>query len=297
MSAAATGANGSSGNDSVIHDIGYQRYTGARLGRGYAVRSLYTFTLRTAFGLGRGTKAKIFPWSVAGLGLLIAAVAVAVRAQTNEVAISYLRFPDAIVILVIIFLTVVAPELVSRDLRAGVLPLYFARPLRRSDYALVKYAALATAVWLVLAVPQLLMFLGGAFGSTTGMSGVWFEAGDFAQGLGYAAIDALLLSSIAILVAALTGRRAMAAGAVVAVLLVTWWVVGILSSIGGQTQQQLAGLVSPVTLPQGIRRWLFGNANLSIDIGSYGPLYGAVGLAFTLLCVLLLVSRYRRVSQ
>jgi ABC-2 type transport system permease protein len=46
----------------VIHDIGYQRYTGPRLGRGYAIRSLYLHSLRTAFGLGRSAKAKIFPW-------------------------------------------------------------------------------------------------------------------------------------------------------------------------------------------------------------------------------------------
>ena len=32
----------------VIHDIGYQRYTGPRLGRAYGVRSLYTHSLRTA---------------------------------------------------------------------------------------------------------------------------------------------------------------------------------------------------------------------------------------------------------
>ena len=54
----------------VIHDIGYQRYTGPRLGRGYAVRSLYAHGLRTAFGLGRSAKAKIFPWSVVGIVML-----------------------------------------------------------------------------------------------------------------------------------------------------------------------------------------------------------------------------------
>ena len=38
-----------------------------------------------------------------------------------------------------LFCAVVAPELVSRDLRGGVLPLYFSRPLTRIDYALAKW--------------------------------------------------------------------------------------------------------------------------------------------------------------
>ena len=59
----------------VIHDIGYQRYTGERLGRGYSARSLYTHGVRTAFGLGRSAKAKIFPWMVVGIVGLVAVVA------------------------------------------------------------------------------------------------------------------------------------------------------------------------------------------------------------------------------
>ena len=54
----------------VIHDIGYQRYEGPRLGRGALFGSLYVHGLRAAFGLGRPAKSKIFPWGVAGIVLL-----------------------------------------------------------------------------------------------------------------------------------------------------------------------------------------------------------------------------------
>ena len=37
----------------VIHDIGYQRYSGQRLGRRHIVGALYLHGLRAAFGLGR----------------------------------------------------------------------------------------------------------------------------------------------------------------------------------------------------------------------------------------------------
>ena len=67
----------------VIHDLGYQRYTGPRLGRGYAFRTLYAHTVRTAFGLGRGIQAKIFTWAIIGM---IAAVGVVVTAIAASAA-------------------------------------------------------------------------------------------------------------------------------------------------------------------------------------------------------------------
>ena len=48
----------------VIHDIGYQRYTGPRLGRRYVAGSLYVHGLRTAFGLGRSSAVWSRPYSV-----------------------------------------------------------------------------------------------------------------------------------------------------------------------------------------------------------------------------------------
>ena len=68
---------------SVIHDIGYQRYDGMRLGRLYVFGSLFAHGLRTAFGLGRSFKAKIFPWLVTGVVCVIAVVLMAVRAVAD----------------------------------------------------------------------------------------------------------------------------------------------------------------------------------------------------------------------
>ena len=49
-------------NTGVIHDIGYQRYEGPRLGRGYASRSLFVHSVRGAYGLGRSAWAKVLPF-------------------------------------------------------------------------------------------------------------------------------------------------------------------------------------------------------------------------------------------
>jgi ABC-2 type transport system permease protein len=282
-------------DQSVIHDIGYQRYAGVRLGRGYAARSLFTHGLRTAFGLGRSAKSKIFPWFVVGIVGLVAAVVTAVRAQTGTPVLSYADFPEQMTFLIILFSAVVAPELVSRDLRSGVLPLYFSRPLARSDYALAKLAALTTASWLMLAGAQLLMFVGGAF-SLHGPKAVWNEFLDFLPALGYSAIFALVFSALSLFVASLASRRAVAAAVIVAVFLVTTPIVGVLYGAGGQTAQQLAFLASPTTLVGGVGDWLFETTG-ETGVGDFGPLYGAVTVGLIAVCVLSLLARYRRVAR
>ena len=281
---------------SVIHDIGYQRYAGPRLGRGPVFGALYVHGLRAAFGFGRTAKAKIFPWLVAGITVLVAVILAAVRSQTGVVALNYVQFADAMSWLVILFAAIVAPELVSRDLRAGVLPLYFSRPLRAGDYIGAKFAALVTAVWLLLGVPQLIMFLGAAFTTKTGMSGVWSELGDLLPGWAYSLLWALLFAAISLLIASLTGKRAFAAGGIVAVFLMTTPVVGVLSILPSHTAQQLAGLASPMTLISGVGTWLIHTPNSGIDIGEFGVVYAIEAVTLIAACVLLLLARYRKVA-
>jgi ABC-2 type transport system permease protein len=282
---------------SVIHDIGYQRYAGPRLGRGPVFGALYVHGLRAAFGFGRTAKAKIFPWLVAGITVLVAVILAAVRSQTGVVALNYVQFADAMSWLVILFAAIVAPELVSRDLRSGVLPLYFSRPLRAGDYIGAKFAALVTAVWLLLGVPQFIMFLGAAFTTKTGMNGVWSELGDLLPGWAYSLLWALLFAAISLLVASLTGKRAFAAGGIVAVFLMTTPVVGVLSILPSHTAQQLAGLASPMTLISGVGTWLIHTPNSGIDIGEFGAVYAIEAVTLIAACLLLLLARYRKVAS
>ncbi|MEV4417505.1 ABC transporter permease [Catellatospora sp. NPDC049609] len=278
---------------SVIHDIGYQRYTGVRLGRGYAARSLFEHGLRVAFGLGRSAKAKIFPWIVIGLVTLLAVIVVAIKAQSGEMVLTYQDYPTAVSTLAMVFLAVVAPELVSRDLRNQTLPLYFSRPVGRADYALAKLGALVAAVWLLLAGPQTLMFLGSAF-TAADASGVGAEARGMLGGWVVSTAYALIFSSVSVLIASVASRRAFAAGAIVVVFMVSSGVAGLLIALGGDgPMAQLAPMLSPFLLPEGLRSWLYGT---SFDVGAYGPLYGLVTLLLVAGCTSLLVLRYRKVS-
>jgi ABC-2 type transport system permease protein len=279
----------------VIHDIGYQRYAGPRLGRRHVVAALYLHSLRTAFGLGRSAVAKIFPGIVVGVAFAAAVVLVAVRSQAGGVVpYTYLQFIDGLGIPLIVFLAVIAPELVSRDLRSRVLPLYFSRPLRRSDYALAKLAATVSAVWLLLAGPLLLIFLGGAFSRSGGASAVWREFTDFLGGLGYAAMTAVVLGAFAVPLASLASRRAIAAVVIVVGFVATAPVIGVVNAIGGATAQQLSPLVNPATLLTGLEAWIYRDEKL--DVGRYGPLYLLVAVALVTACGAALIARYRKVT-
>jgi ABC-2 type transport system permease protein len=285
--------------ESVIHDIGYQRYTGARLGRSHAIQSLYVHSVRAAFGIGRGAKAKIFPWLIIAIAVGFALIAIAVKSLTDQELVSYRGYANSMSYPVMMFLAIIAPELVSRDLRDKTLPLYFSRPLRRSDYALTKLASLMTAVMVLLAGPQLLIFIGVAFSADKDrLSYAGHELSQLWPGLIASLLYAFVLSSLALLVASLTSRRAFGAAGVVAVFLISTPIVGILYVIGGPVVKDLSSLANPMTATRQALQWIFGaERSDGPPIGSYGPVYGAAILALVAVCVTLLLVRYRKVAS
>ncbi len=279
---------------SVIHDIGYRRYDGPRLGRGYAARSLYTHSLRTAFGLGRGFKAKLFPWAVVAIVTLAATFIAALESQSGEQLSTYPEFVDAMGFVVMLLLASVAPELLTRDLRARVLVLYFARPVRRDDYVMIKYAALVSGVFLLLGGPQLIMFLGDAF-RVSGVGEFRRAVTDLLGGWLYTLLFALVMSAVALMISSFTPRRAFAAGGIVAVFMVTIPVSGALSVLGG-TPGHLAGLINPAWVVAGVGAWL-SDHNSPVDIGGTGPAYAVTAVLIVAACLAVLLARYRRVEQ
>lgn len=273
----------------TIHDIGYQRYEGARLGRRHGVWALYVHSLRAAFGLGRRARAKIMPFGIAGLGLAVAAILVLLASMSDGKApLTYLGYLDNTSMLTVLFVAVVAPELVSRDIGNRTLPLYFARPITRVDYALAKFAAMASATMVLLGGPLLVLYLG--LTSVGGLDRAWRDADNVLAALASALLLSIVMAAFALLLASLSGRRAFAAGAVVGVYLLGTALVGTLDVVG---QLDLAGLFAPATLVSGTQSWLFGEG---WEVGSLGPWYAVATAALLALCGGLYVNRYRKVA-
>src|SRR5205085_3794908 len=68
----------------TIYDLGYQTYGGARLGRNHAIGNLIKYSFNTAFGLGRGPRAKVLPMFVLAIVFLPAIVQVGVASATSN---------------------------------------------------------------------------------------------------------------------------------------------------------------------------------------------------------------------
>jgi ABC-2 type transport system permease protein len=301
------GGTTTGGPTSVIHDLGYQRYDGPRLGRAQITRALVWHSFRAAFGLGRGAKAKIVP-AIALVALCLpAAINAFGMAQGNARLFTYDTYVPALRILIMtVFVAVQAPELVSRDLRSRVLPLYFARPIKTIDYPLAKYVAFTGACLVMMEAPLLLLYA-STIANVHGGAAVWAQTRALIPGLLLGLLWAVVLAAVSLFLASLTGRRAFATGAVAIFLLLTSTLSTILlhvESNGGAATSSLAvkvsGLFSPFTLFDGVRQWL-GGVNVGTnggdqlpDPGAFGIVYALVLLALLALCLTGLAARYRK---
>jgi ABC-2 type transport system permease protein len=308
---ADTSAGPATGAASVIHDLGYRRYDGPRLGRPQIVRALAWHSFRSAFGLGRGAKAKIVPLVVLVALCLPAVVNAFAMSKGNPRVVDYDTYEPALRdIIMTIFVAVQAPELVSRDLRSRVLPLYFARPIKTTDYPLAKYLAFTAACLVMVEVPLLLLY-GGSIANVHGGAAVWAQTRALIPGLLVGLMWAVVLAAISLFLASLTGRRAFATGAVAIFLLLTFTLAEILLSAEGQQPgsqgpqalsaapslaEKVSGLFSPFTLFDGVRLWLGGTdpADDVLNPGRFGAVYAVVLVLITALCLAGLAARYRK---
>ena len=118
-----------SGPGGSIYDLGLPGLSRppAWPGRG-VVRALFWQTLRACYGIGRGARAKIVPFTLAGLALIPAIVAVGIAALIAQAGpagsrlesfspIQYYTYASVIAVFVMLFCAAQAPELFGRDQR------------------------------------------------------------------------------------------------------------------------------------------------------------------------------------
>jgi ABC-2 type transport system permease protein len=300
----------------VIHDIGYQTYDGPRLGRRAITAALCWHSLRSAFGIGRGAKAKIIPvitFVIMCAPAVVNAVAMALGRSSTRV-VSYDAYVGVLRVLVLlVFIAAQAPELVSRDLRSHVLPLYFARPIRRRDYPVAKYAAFVLALLAMIDIPVLLLYVGTIL-QVHGGAAIWAQTRAVVPGLLVGLMWAVVLAAVGLALACVSGRRAFATGSVAIFLFMTWTLTTVLTKIVQTTgphgtgahlssaqqvsaAEHLFGLISPFTVLDGVRQWLGGTSQgIVADPGGYGPVYGVMLLVFLGVGLAALVRRYASVS-
>jgi ABC-2 type transport system permease protein len=286
----------------AIHDIGYQRYDGPRLGRAAIWRALAVDGLRGSFGLGRSAGAKVWPWLLLALATLPTVVIVVIASVAGQLTgglpVTPAQYLGQVLTVIAVFVAVLAPRAVSRDLRFRTVPLYLSRPMSRTDYVTAKLAAMTGAVLVIAAAPVTVLALGALLAERP-----WRETAEsWLAGTVTAVLAAVLLATTGLAIAAWTPRRGIGTAVVVGYFIVTSAVAGIATGLafdGGGDAVGYVQALSPLTVVPALAAWLEGT-----PLGPTGEeVPTSVGLVLlaawaltVLLALALLAVRYRRVS-
>ncbi|MFF4411632.1 ABC transporter permease [Streptosporangium sp. NPDC001559] len=285
----------------VIHDIGYRHYDGVRLGRRHATVALAVHSLRGVFGLGRTARAKIIPFLIVGAMMLPAVVSIAVMALLRQNVMTYTSYGVTMQAVLAVFLASQSPYTVAPDLRFRVLPLYLSRPVTLWDYVGAKLAAMVTAMFLLLAVPLTVLYIGELVVDLPDSS----PTGNYLTAMAGAFVYALLLSCVGVAIASFTPRRGLGVASVIAFYLLTSAVSTLVSatmeSVNNYTASGWALMINPFFLVDAaVHVGIFGADPSSPVVypsgGGAVALQSLVVVALIALSVIALVTRYRKAA-
>jgi len=294
----------------TVFDIGYQGYTGVREGRGRARKAVFRDGMRAALGFGRGARAKILPWFFLFVLSAIATVMAIVAGAADRLGgagtaekmhlPSHSDFNGIASIVLFVFAAVVGPELLCRDKRDGVINLYFVRPLTGSDYVTSRWAAFMVIMTVAAWLPQVILFLGLCGGDpspATYFAAHWLDIPRFLlAGLAMAAY----VTTLALLTASFTSRRAYASVFLVGLFIITTpFTIGLAQEVGGMAGQWIS-MFNLTNIPVHVNDIIFGEIS---EVTSEAParlfapwIRVAWYFAWTLIPAAVLWSRYRRLS-
>lgn len=265
-----------------VYDVGYRAYEGIRLGRLHAILALYVTSFRGVFGFGRHTSSKILPFALATIALIPAVVQLGVVAAAETIDFEIISPDDYYEFIqwpLALFVAAVAPELVGRDQRNHTLPLYFSRPLLRSDYILAKMAALSTALLAMALVPQAAIFVGNAMARSDALDYFRENWRDIAPIVASGAMLSVFWSAVALAIGSQTDRWPLASGGIIAYFAVTWLVGSLLVNNAADSSFRYSLLVSGFHVVRAFTLWTFGVTPNPVPTGEGNTLAGDLALA------------------
>lgn len=258
-------------NAGAVFDIGYRGYTGTREGRSRPRLAVFKDGVRIAMGFGRGGRAKILPWAfivlLSGIALIMALVAGAAEvlggpgtAQEANLP-SHLDFYGIASMILFVFAAVVAPELLCRDRRDGVMNLYLVRPLTGTDYVAARWMAFLAVMLASAWLPQFILFAGLTMGNATPLTYLanhWLDVPRFmVAGL----VTAAYLTSLAMFTASFTTRRAYASVFLVGLVIITApFTIGLAQEIEGSVGAWIS-MFNLTNIPLHVNDIIFGEAS------------------------------------
>ncbi|MCZ6615563.1 MAG: ABC transporter permease subunit [Chloroflexi bacterium] len=229
-----------------VFDLGYRHYDGPREGRMRARKALWANGVRTALGLGRGSRAKVLPVLFFVAAIIPAVVLALVASQVDEVVgpgaqvdiPSHGDYYQIISIILLLFSAIIAPELLCPDRREGVIYLYLVRPLTTTDYVAGRWLAFLSITLAIAYSGQVILFIGFVLAAAEPFDYLrdnWLDVPRFlAAGL----VVALFTTTIPLAVSAFTTRRAYATAFVIGLYFISFPAAGILTGCDEETDQR-----------------------------------------------------------
>ena len=302
-----TGPAAPTGN---IYDLGYRGYDGPRLGRLAVLLGLMHQSLQEAFGIGRGGRAKVAPFLLLILNTLPALLAVGFTALARQSGAGDLLeaanpfrhagYWSLTSTLVMLFCAAQAPELFGRDLRYGVLPLYFSRVLTRIDYGLARTGGLFIAILIVTLTPQLVLTIGGILAAPDPSAGLEKELPEIPRYLAVTLLGSAVFAGVSSVVASYTPRRAYSVAAIIALFILPPIVVNIIAALSVPDVARVLLLASPSDVVDGVNGAVYGPLTIAgetIILGTLeGWVYVVAASAYVLGSVAIIVRRYLTVT-
>jgi ABC-2 type transport system permease protein len=294
----------------TVFDIGYQRYTGIREGRSRGRAAVFKDGIRAALGFGRGGRAKLLPWLfialMCGIALIMALIAGAAERLAGPGATERLNLPThgdfyGIASMVLfVFAAIVGPELLCRDRREGVINLYLVRPLTGSDYVMARWLAFFVIMLASSWAPQMILLAGLAMGDADPMAYLGANWLDIPRFLLAGVALAAYITTIAMLTASFTTRRAYASVFLVGLFVITTpFTAGLSQEIDGPVGQWIS-MLNLTNIPVHVNDVIFGEVSELTEDAPARTLGSVVlvawYLAWTLVPGLILWFRSRRLS-
>jgi ABC-2 type transport system permease protein len=296
----------SMGGAGAVYDRGYRPYEGPRGLRGAATFALYKASIRRALGIRRSWRQKFAPFLLLAVVTVPAIVNVGIGYVTRGRGIDKLEiitYRDYVGVssALLLFVALVAPDVMCPDRRQRVLPLMFARPLTGVDYVESKVGAITSILFLFSFLPQVVLFLGNMLVSDsashyfTGHLDVLWKV-PIAVGL-----LAIFYAVIGVAIASLTDRRIVAGAAVIGLFLVTSISSSVIVGDVVNGQGSIGALINVLRLPLYLRDLVFlGHIDAEsplAGVNNGGLLAVATYLVVLLLGVGVLLQRYRWVER
>ena len=290
----------------AVYDRGYRPYDGPRGLRGAATFALYKASIRRALGFRRSWRQKFAPFVLLGVVTIPAIVNVGIGYVTRD------RLRDKLEIItyrdyvgvssaLLLFVALVAPDVMCPDRRQRVLPLMFARPLTGVDYVVSKVGAIGSILFAFSFFPQVVLFVGNMLVSDSAADYFTGHLDVLWQVPSAVVLLALYYAVIGVAIASLTDRRIVAGAAVIGLFLITSISSGILVGDFEPGHGSVAGLINVLILPLYLRDLVFlGHIYVESPLGGVanaGLFSVATYVGVLLVGIGILLQRYRWVER